>query len=107
MKNLKMVSFVLLVISLGSPFVLNIFAQRGLVETLELRGNVSVTKEEILKEIRTRPGGVYREKNVKEDFQRVLKTGKFDLIYSRIIVKEGSSGGMVVTFVLKELPKEN
>ena len=48
MKSLKIVSLVLLTISLSSPFVLKIFAQRSLVEDLELRGYVSVTKEEIL-----------------------------------------------------------
>ncbi len=92
MKSLKIVSLVLLTISLSSPFVLKIFAQRSLVEDLELRGYVSVTKEEILKKINTRPGGVYQAQEVKEDFQRVLKMGKFDVLYSRIIVKEGPKG---------------
>ena len=85
--------------------VSSIGAQEKYVEDLEMRSYRSVTREEILKNVKTRAGEVYKEAQVREDFQRIMEMGIFDRAQSRFIVKDGRRG-IIVIFVLKEIPKE-
>src|SRR5262245_26912762 len=87
-----------------SILVIPVLAQEKLVEDLEMLGYKSVSKEQILEKIKTRAGEGYKEKQVKEDFQRVMEMGVFDKLRSKLIIEEGPRGGKIVRFLLTEQP---
>jgi outer membrane protein assembly factor BamA len=80
-------------------------AQNRLVEEVELRGYQSVSREELLQKIKTKPGELYVAEQVKQDLSALLATGLFDKLRSKVVINTGPRGGVVVTFDLKELPK--
>lgn len=80
-------------------------AQDRLVEDVELRGYRSVTVEELLKYIKTKPGEKYDEAQVKRDFEQLLTLEIFDKFQSKVVTQDGPRGGVVVSFVLKEHAK--
>jgi TonB family protein len=75
-----------------------------LVESVEVIGNRRLSKEEILRWVRTRPGERYRPNQLTEDLNAVLATGYFDKLRTRVNVEDGIRGGVVVTFEVFELP---
>jgi hypothetical protein len=77
--------------------------QDKLVEDIELRGYKRVSREEILKHVKTKPGEVFKEEQAKLDFEEVLKMGIFDRPNCKLHTEAGPRGGVVVIFELKEL----
>jgi outer membrane protein assembly factor BamA len=81
-------------------------AQGKPVEDLEIRGNRSVSSEEILKRVKTKPGEPYQADQVKRDFEQVMEMGVFDKLRSSVIIETGVRHGVVVIFMLEEIPKQ-
>jgi outer membrane protein assembly factor BamA len=75
-----------------------------LVETVEIVGNRRLTDEEIFSHLKTRPGKVYSERQVLRDLQALLRLRVFDTTQTRVSMKDGPKGGVVVIFVIVELP---
>lgn len=84
---------------------MSVFAQQKMVEEMVIRGYRSVTKEEILRHIKTKIGDPFDEKQIRQDFQKVLELGIFDQLRSSLTVKDGERQGKVVIFNLKEKVK--
>ncbi|MCI0336668.1 MAG: hypothetical protein L0226_03755 [Acidobacteria bacterium] len=102
MKSVIALCLVLIIVCIDLELVGQVVSQEKLVEDLEIRGNKTVSREKILEKIKTRPGEVYKETQVKEDFQRVLEMGVFDKLKSSLVIKAGVRNGVVVIFNLKE-----
>jgi Surface antigen variable number repeat len=105
-ENMKIVSAVGILVAVMFVANLAAHAQQKLVEDLELRGHRSVSSKEIMKHIKTRPGDVYNEEQVKKDFQSVLDMGIFDPLNCKTVVSDGPRGGVIVIFELKEKEKQ-
>ena len=75
-----------------------------LVESVNVLGNRRLTAKRILESLRTRAGEPYDEAQVKVDFEKLLATGQFDKLTTRVLRDDGVRGGVVVTFELHELP---
>jgi len=86
--------------------ITEVVAQEKLIEDVEIRGNRTITREEILKRIKTEPGKIYRENQVKEDFRRVMDIGAFDRLQSKVVTEKAPRDRVIVIFILKELPKQ-
>src|SRR5262249_35010060 len=106
MKSDKTLYLLLITVCINFALVIPVLAQKKLVEDLEIRGNRSVSREKVLEKLKNRPGEVYKEEQVKEDFQRILEMEVFDKLYCKLVIEEGPRGGVVVIFILKEIPKE-
>jgi hypothetical protein len=75
-----------------------------LVETVDVIGNRRLSAQGILASIKTRAGEPYDEAQVKLDFNKLLATGQFDKLTTRVFIKDGVRGGVGVYFELPELP---
>ena len=79
-------------------------AQQRLVEDVNVQGNRRNRKEDLLYYVQTRPGDAYSEAQVQRDFRTLMDLGFFNRTESRVETEDGPRGGVVVTFVVKELP---
>jgi outer membrane protein assembly factor BamA len=99
-----------LVISLVSlnPFQLALArqttSQNPLVEEVVIRGNRNVTREAILKHVKTKPGQRYNRDQAKRDYEAILKMGFFDPLKTRFFEETGPRGGKIITFQVSEYP---
>lgn len=75
-----------------------------LVEGVTVVGNRRFTAKRILDGLETRAGEPYDEAQVKLDFGKLLATGQFDKLTSRVFIQDGLRGGVGVYFELHELP---
>jgi hypothetical protein len=75
-----------------------------LIESVEITGLRSKSFQEILANLKTRPGEPYRPEQVTAEFQSLLALGVFDKKESRVRIEEGIRGGINVVFELAELP---
>ena len=78
--------------------------QGKLVESLDIQGNRRLTDKEILPHIKTRPGELFDEKQVKEDLKSLHALGLFSQRNTRFVTQEGLRGGVSVIFEVMELP---
>jgi outer membrane protein assembly factor BamA len=78
-------------------------AQAAIVEDIEIRGNRTVSIEEIRKHIETRVGEKLNPDRVKKDLEAVMSIGKFDKLKSYVVTEKGPRDGVVVIFKLVEL----
>jgi outer membrane protein insertion porin family len=75
-----------------------------LVEEVNITGNRRNRREDLLFYIQTRAGDPYNPDQVSRDFQTLMNLGFFARTESRVERETGPRGGVVVTFVVKELP---
>lgn len=75
-----------------------------LVESVDIIGNRRLTATQIREWIQTRAGEPYVEAQVKLDFKKLLATGQFDKLTTRVFTEDGVRGGVGVYFELHELP---
>lgn len=83
------------------------FAQQQppqLVESVVVVGNRRLTREEIFRHIKTRPGEPYGPEQVQRDLQTLAGLGVFDPRSLRVSTALGPRGGVEVSFVVWELP---
>ena len=78
--------------------------RRRLVEEVAVEGNRLLSDTEILAHVRTRPGATYNESQVRRDLHALLDTGAFDPAQTRVQTTAGLRGGVVVIFLVMELP---
>lgn len=104
--QIKFDSLLLFAVFLMFLFVPNVIAQqRGkLIEVLDIQGNRRLTDEEILKQIKTRPGNRFDEKQVQADLQSLLKLNLFNATRAKVLTEVGVRGGVNVIFEIFELP---
>jgi hypothetical protein len=74
-----------------------------MVEDLEIRGHRTVSRDVIMKRIKTRPGMQFSRRQADTDLANVLKIGVFDKEESKLFIETGAKGGVVVIFALKEV----
>jgi outer membrane protein insertion porin family len=75
-----------------------------IVEGVDIQGNRRLTDEELLKNIKTRPGDKFNEARVQQDLQSLVQTSQFDPTSTKVIVEAGARGGVYVIFEVRELP---
>jgi outer membrane protein assembly factor BamA len=82
-------------------------AQRAsrLVEEVAVIGNRRLSKEDVLKHVKTKPGEVFSWKQVQRDLESILASGVFDRVQTRVNQEAGLCGGVVITFEVVELPR--
>ena len=78
--------------------------QERLIENLDIFGNRRLTDEVILTHIKTRPGQLFDEKQVKEDLKSLQSLGLFHKKNTSFLIEEGVRGGVNVIFNVQELP---
>jgi outer membrane protein assembly factor BamA len=76
-----------------------------LVEEVAVIGNRRMSKDDVLKHVKTKPGDVYNWDQIQRDFQSVLALGVFDKRETRVTEEMGVRGGVVITFEVVELPR--
>jgi outer membrane protein insertion porin family len=74
------------------------------VEAVDVRGNRRNRDEDLLYYVQTRPGDTFNPEQAGRDLQALLALGFFDKVDARVFTEEGTRGGVVVVFELKELP---
>lgn len=78
--------------------------QQQIVEEVDIQGNRRLRDEDLLYYIRTRPGDVLDPKLLERDLKELLSLNFFDKIATRVLIEEGTRGGVRVIFEVKELP---
>lgn len=78
--------------------------QQRVVEDVVFQGNRRNRTADLLYYVQTRQGDVYNEAQVQRDFRALMDLGFFNRTESRVETEEGPRGGVIVTFVVKELP---
>jgi outer membrane protein insertion porin family len=75
-----------------------------LVEELAVEGNRRLSDEDILRHVRTRPGGRYDPAQVRRDLKALVALPSFDKTQTRVSTSTGPRDGIVVVFTVTELP---
>lgn len=88
----------------GAELILPRKELKRLVEEVDVIGNRRLTKDEILRLVKTRPGESYDELQVTLDLRSLLATGNFDSLTTRVTTEDAPRGGVRVMFQVFELP---
>ena len=75
-----------------------------LVEEVDIQGNRRLRDDDLLYYIKTRAGDVYNQAQVESDLQQLLSLNFFDKTATRVLTEPGVRGGVIVIFVVAELP---
>ncbi|MBX7222976.1 MAG: outer membrane protein assembly factor BamA [Blastocatellia bacterium] len=79
-------------------------AQQRIVEEVEFRGNRRIPTDTIRLRVNTKQGDIFSREQVQRDYLAILAEGFFDEFESRVTVEEGTRGGVIVVFFLRERP---
>jgi outer membrane protein insertion porin family len=79
-------------------------AQQRVVEAVDVRGNRRNRDEDLLYYVQTRPGDVFNPEQAQRDLQALLALNFFDKVNASVTTEEGTRGGVIVVFNVKELP---
>ncbi|HSQ35247.1 MAG TPA: POTRA domain-containing protein, partial [Candidatus Binatia bacterium] len=71
------------------------------IETIQIEGNKKISRETIQFYIKSRPGGIFDEDKLREDFKVLWETGFFENIR---IESENGAAGKIVRFIFSENP---
>lgn len=74
-----------------------------LVESVEVRGNRRLRSDDILYYVQTRAGDPYNPEQVQRDLQAILGQLPLDKSAASVSIEEGTRGGVIVVFNVKEL----
>jgi outer membrane protein insertion porin family len=75
-----------------------------LIEDVELRGNRRIPRETILKQIKSKAGDRYDERQARKDLETIASLGFFDPLYTRLFTDRGPRDGIILVFVVQEYP---
>jgi outer membrane protein insertion porin family len=78
--------------------------QQRLVESVSVQGNRRNRTEDLLYYVQTKPGEVFSAEQAQRDLQTLLALGFFSKTEASVEIEDGSSGGVIVIFHVKELP---
>src|SRR5436853_7597048 len=78
--------------------------QQRLVESVTVQGNRRNRTEGLLYYVQTKPGEVFSAEQAQRDLQTLLALGFFNKTEASVEIEDGSSGGVIVIFHVKELP---
>ncbi len=85
----------------SSDILIGILNNRPLVEKVEVKGNLRVSKEFILSYIKTKPGDILSYKRLDQDLRAIYKTGYFENV--EVILKRDQKG-VILIYSVKENP---
>jgi len=77
------------------------FLGAEIIEEIQIEGNRKISRETVQFYIKSRPGGIYDDEKLKEDFKVLWETGFFENIR---IESDNGSQGKIVRFILTENP---
>ena len=77
------------------------FLSAEIIEKIQIEGNKKVSRETVQFYIKSRPGGIYDEEKLKDDFKVLWETGFFENIR---IESDNGGNGKIVRFILTENP---
>ena len=75
--------------------------QRRTVSAVSIQGNERIEDDAILRIMQTKPGGLYKQKQLSDDLRSIYNMGYFDDLR---VEAEPGTGGMVVSMHVKEKP---
>jgi len=101
---LIIVSGLVLLHSISAPRTAHAQQNQRLVESVDIRNNRRLRKDDILYYVQTRAGDPFNEQQVQRDLQAILALGFFDKTATRVVTEEGARGGVNVIFEVTELP---
>jgi outer membrane protein insertion porin family len=78
-------------------------SQQRLVESVDVRGNRRLRSDDILYYVQTRAGDPYNPEQVQRDLQAILAQLPLDKSAASVTIEEGTRGGVIVVFNVKEL----
>lgn len=78
--------------------------QETLIEDVEIRGNRRISREMMMRVIKSRPGERYREDQGRKDLDALLAIGAFDPQQTRLTTEPGPRGGVIIIFTVREYP---
>jgi outer membrane protein insertion porin family len=78
--------------------------QESFVEEVEIRGNRRIPRESILYYVQSKPNDRFDQNLAQRDLQAILQLGFFDPLATKLLVEDGSRGGKVIIFQVKEYP---
>jgi len=99
-KGLWILAVLVVWASPGSTWAQNVPAPKTVIE-IQIKGNEQVPAGAIKVHIQTRVGTEYKEELVRQDKQRLLKTGQFASVKA---TSTTTNKGIIVTFVVTERP---
>lgn len=76
-------------------------ADKNSIEKVEIRGNHRIPQDTILYYIMNRPGDVFSQEKIQQDFHALFKTGLFKNV--KVDIADGETG-KIVTFIVEEKP---
>ncbi len=77
------------------------FLSADVIEEIQIEGNKKISRETVQFYIKSRPGGIYDQEKLREDFKVLWETGFFENIR---IESDNGANGKVVRFILTENP---
>ena len=76
-----------------------------IIESVEVGGYPEDGWDDLWARMKTRGGQVYNKERIEQDWRMLLEAGNFDKEASTLRIEEGSRGGIVVVFELREKSK--
>jgi TonB family protein len=72
------------------------------IESVEVGGYVEGQLDDLWDRMKTRSGEIYNKEQIESDWRMMLDAGNFDKESSTLRIEDGSRGGIVVVFELKQ-----
>lgn len=85
-------------------FAQNPQAAETFVEEVEIRGNRRIPRESVLYYVQSKPQDKFDMSLAERDLQAIIQMGLFDPLATKLFVEDGSRGGKVIIFQVKEYP---
>src|SRR5262247_856526 len=79
-------------------------ADEAIIEEIEVRGNRRIPRESILYYVQSKPYEPFNISLALRDLQAILQMGLFDPLATKLYTEEGTRGGKVIIFQVKEYP---
>ena len=71
---------------------------------MEIRGNRRIPKESILYYVQSKPQDRFDLALAQRDLQQILQMGLFDPLATKLFLEDGTRGGKIIIFQVKEYP---
>jgi outer membrane protein insertion porin family len=78
--------------------------QESFIEDVEIRGNRRIPRESILYYVQSKPQDKFDQNQAQRDLQAILQMGLFDPLATKLLLEDGTRGGKIIIFQVKEYP---